>query len=520
MIASPFLPYRITEAVVAIKQMKNVFDDPIDATRAYREIHILRKLRHPAIVDLQNVLCPSLGPPTSTFDYMRSRAGHEAAGNLYLVFEYMDSDLQRILKFSTDPLGDMHVRFIMYQLLDGIRFIHENNVIHRDLKPANILVLCQTCKVKIADFGLSRVVGSDLIVSKTEPKAMNSGSSTATEHELPTPCGPIHSSASQRRPSLSTLQPEGVFPIRPVNIRRGLTRHVVTRWYRAPEIILLQPYTAAVDIWSIGCIFAELLGMCLASASKRRALFPGERYVVSSSIGTVTGSMTQIVLLPSVRVFFSMLCSCGELSAEDLFVPTRSIAAASATNNNASSNGPGKSLTSASQDENDHHDRILRQSYAAERSQLNVIFDVLGTPPDDDLAYLDGETAKAIRSMPKKTGLQLENIFRHCGADAIDLLRQMLQFDPNKRISAARTLDHPYFKELIEQGYLDEYDGRSLHPVKPMNADIEKVAESSQYLRDNVRVSVCVGGGVCVFVFVCLTVRVRVCVCLYYKWYR
>lgn len=274
-----FLQYRITEAVVAIKQMKNVFDDPIDATRAYREIHILRKLRHPAIVDLQNVQCPSLGPPTATFDYMRSRAGHEAAGNLYLVFEYMDSDLQRILKFSTDPLGDMHVRFIMYQLLDGIRFIHENNVIHRDLKPANILVLCQTCKVKIADFGLSRVVGSDLFVNKTEPKTLSSGSSATTEHDLPTPCGPIHSSASQRRPSLSTLQPEGVFPIRPVNIRRGLTRHVVTRWYRAPEIILLQPYTAAVDIWSIGCIFAELLGMCLASASKRRALFPGERYV-------------------------------------------------------------------------------------------------------------------------------------------------------------------------------------------------------------------------------------------------
>lgn len=283
------LQHRITEAIVAIKQMKNVFDDPIDATRAYREIHILRKLRHPAIVDLQNVQCPSLGPPTSTFEYMRSRAGHEAAGNLYLVFEYMDSDLQRILKFSTDPLGDMHVRFIMYQLLDGIRFIHENNVIHRDLKPANILVLCQTCKVKIADFGLSRVVGSDLFVNKTEPKALScSSSSSATEHDLPTPCGPIHSSASQRRPSLSTLQPEGVFPIRPVNIRRGLTRHVVTRWYRAPEIILLQPYTAAVDIWSIGCIFAELLGMCLASASKRRALFPGERYVhrvTSAAIG-------------------------------------------------------------------------------------------------------------------------------------------------------------------------------------------------------------------------------------------
>lgn len=208
---------------------------------------------------------------------------------------------------------------------------------------------------------------------------------------------------------------------------------------------------------------------------------------------------------PLFLPFFS--CSCGELSAEDLFVPTRSIVAANSSTSSSSGttattgNAPaGKSLTSVSQDENDHHDRILRQSYAAERSQLNVIFDVLGTPPDEDLAYLDGETAKAIRSMPKKTGLQLANIFRHCDADAIDLLRQMLQFDPNKRISAGRSLDHPYFKELIEQGYLDEYDGRTLHPVKPMNADIEKVAESSQYLRDNVRVTcfLCVGVCVCV----------------------
>lgn len=254
--------------------MKHVFDDTTDATRAYREIHILRNLRHPAIVDLQNVMCPSLGPSTATFEFMSNKSGKEAAGNLYLVFEYMDSDLQRILKFSNDPLGDMHVRFIMYQLLDGVRFIHENNVIHRDLKPANILVLCQTCRVKIADFGLSRVVGTDLIVSNNDGRDVGS---EMTEAELPTPIGPIHSSASQRRPSLSTSQPDSIFPIRPVNLRRGLTRHVVTRWYRAPEIILLQPYTAAVDIWSLGCIFAELLGMCLASASKRRALFPGER---------------------------------------------------------------------------------------------------------------------------------------------------------------------------------------------------------------------------------------------------
>lgn len=255
--------------------MKHIFDDVVDATRAYREIHILRNMRHPAIVDLQNVLCPSLIDAIA-----EGKLVDDVLGNLYLVFEFMDSDLQRILKYSNDALGDMHIKFILYQLLDGLRFIHESNVIHRDLKPANILVYCATCQVKIADFGLSRVVGSDLFVSKSEAKDV--GSNAATEAELPTPSDSIVSTASMRRPSLCTFPPDittdlSAFPVRPVNLRRGLTRHVVTRWYRAPEIILLQPYTAAVDMWSVGCIFGELLGMALATVSKRRALFPGER---------------------------------------------------------------------------------------------------------------------------------------------------------------------------------------------------------------------------------------------------
>ncbi len=63
-------------------------------------------------------------------------------------------------------------------------------------------------------------------------------------------------------------------------LRRQLTHHVVTRWYRAPEIILSQPYDAEVDIWSIGCIFAELLGMIkdnFPNYKHRRPIFPGER---------------------------------------------------------------------------------------------------------------------------------------------------------------------------------------------------------------------------------------------------
>ncbi len=80
----------------------------------------------------------------------------------------------------------------------------------------------------------------------------------------------------------------------------------------------------------------------------------------------------------------------------------------------------------------------------------------------------------------------MENIFTHSDADSLDLLRQMLHFDPNRRITAAQALDHPYFNPLLEQGYLEEYEGRLLHPSKAMDVSIEKMAESSQYLRDNV----------------------------------
>lgn len=108
-----------------------------------------------------------------------------------------------------------------------------------------------------------------------------------------------------------------------------------------------------------------------------------------------------------------LLNSCGELSAEDLFVPTKKVLAA---------NSGGKNLASVSQDENDHHSRILRQSYAAERSQLNVIFDILGTPSEEDLSYLDQETAKAIRSMPRKSGLVICFFFSFLFSCRRDLL--------------------------------------------------------------------------------------------------
>lgn len=116
--------------------------------------------------------------------------------------------------------------------------------------------------------------------------------------------------------TLSTVQ--GDDPLNELsqpNLSRQLTKHVVTRWYRAPELILIQPYTSAVDVWSLGCIFAELLSMqevSVPSYQDRVPLFPGGScYPLSGDTGT-TGSDER---LDQLSVIFSVI---GMPSEEDL----------------------------------------------------------------------------------------------------------------------------------------------------------------------------------------------------------
>ncbi|GLT31284.1 hypothetical protein SLA2020_060310 [Shorea laevis] len=125
--------------------------------------------------------------------------------DIYVVFELMESDLHEVIKINDDFTPDHH-QYFLYQLLRALKYIHSAHVFHRDLKPKNILANSD-CKVKICDFGLARVSFTDV--------------------------------------------PSAIF----------WTDYVATRWYRAPELCgsFYSKYTPAVDIWSIGCIFAELL---------------------------------------------------------------------------------------------------------------------------------------------------------------------------------------------------------------------------------------------------------------------
>jgi hypothetical protein len=141
----------------------------------------------------------------------------------------MDTDLSHIIA-SQQTLTDAHIKYFLYQILRGLKFIHSAGVLHRDLKPQNVLVNA-SCELVVCDFGLAR----------------------ATGRKCMTHAGPSEASAAE-----DELEAE-------------LTKYVVTRWYRAPELLAqASTYDAAADVWSVGCILAEILG--------RRPLLPGRNH--------------------------------------------------------------------------------------------------------------------------------------------------------------------------------------------------------------------------------------------------
>jgi len=211
---------------------------------------------------------------------------------LYLLFEFAEYDLRKFLEeYENKNLDEETIKSFLYQILDALAYCHSKKIIHRDLKPQNIL-LTKNLKIKIGDFGLARVFS---------------------------------------------------IPIRPY------TKEVLTLWYRAPELLLgINEYSTPVDIWSVGCIFAELI--------LKKPLFKGD----------------------------------------------------------------------------------------CEFEQIMKIYGILGTPKIEEwneIVNLPYYSNKFPNFSPKK----IEEIVPGLDANGINLLKSMLQYDPNKRISAKQALLHPYF---------------------------------------------------------------------------
>ena len=221
--------------------------------------------------------------------------------DIYVVFELMETDLHQVIR-ANDDLTDEHHQYLLFQMLRGLKFIHSAKVFHRDLKPKNILANSD-CKLKICDFGLARPQFTD--------------------------------------------QAQTIF----------WTDYVATRWYRAPELCgsFFTKYSPMVDVWSIGCIFAELL--------LGKPLFPGKNVV----------------------------------------------------------------------------------------NQLELITDLLGTPKPETVGKIRNERARRyLEQLPHKEPADFRKVFPMASQGATDVLRKLLAFDQEERISAADALEEPYFRGLFK----------------------------------------------------------------------
>ena len=123
-------------ARVAIKKISDIFAQPTIAMRTYREIKILRHFKHENIIGIKNIL---------------NSKENDKVKDIYIVFNLMETDLHRVI-YSSQPLSLEHIRYFLYQVVRGLKFIHSANILHRDLKPSNLLVN-ENCDLKIGDFG-------------------------------------------------------------------------------------------------------------------------------------------------------------------------------------------------------------------------------------------------------------------------------------------------------------------------------------------------------------------------------
>jgi len=390
---------KLTHKKVALKRFFSTKNSEIRAKNCLRELQILTQLRHPNLVKIIKIFCPSDVDNDS----------------VYAVLEYLPHDLHNLI-YSSHSIPSLVVKKVMYGILKGLLYTHSAGIIHRDLKPQNILV-DEKNEIKIIDFGLSRSVikeahpEDDIIpserveVNEYSPIQYFPGCFTVgiENHTIPksklaqkrkarlkkskseyTMCFSMH----EKHAKSSFLKNRNTQEVisGPQNANYCLTNHVASRWYRPPEIILLENvYGPAVDIWSIGCIFGELLqtlSTCPVTSSSRKPLFPGK--------------------------------TCYPMS-------------------------PVKNTEAETPPE---------ESY--EFDQIKLICEVMGKPSEEDLSFITRKSAYEYMKYQANNAkdCQLRMLLPHIKEDEYDLLRKMLEFNPKKRISAKDALKHTYFDEV------------------------------------------------------------------------
>ncbi|KAH7702237.1 CMGC/MAPK protein/P38 protein kinase [Aphelenchoides avenae] len=186
---------------LAIKKMYDPFSNAVKARRLYRELKLLQLIDHENVIRFVDVYTPD--PDFRCFKNVYIVTGY-AGVSLKTVLDKQKTNGMKLINFD-------HIKYITYQLLRALKYLHSAQVIHRDLKPSN-LAINEECDLTVLDFGLARTVSAN---------------------------------------------------------NDNLTAYVISRWYRSPEVIYWNnvSYNAKADVWSVGCILAELL--------TGRVLFPG-----------------------------------------------------------------------------------------------------------------------------------------------------------------------------------------------------------------------------------------------------
>lgn len=391
-----------TKSYVAIKKFTNIFEDHIKCKRVLREVELLHSIDNPYVVKPLDV-------------FMKQGT------DIYLVMEIGQIDLS-ILRRSVF-LVEKQVKAIMYRLLVALNYLHSGGIVHRDVKPANLLIN-HDCSLKLCDFSLGRSINglessyldSNLMLlnkpsfkafkdpedeemcdeidegEKITPKIVhckfqvNFEKSRAHEEEkMQDENSHLEKVIEAKRKNQRNILLTTSKSYQPIH-KRELSGHITTRWYRPPEIILLERiYTTAVDMWSAGCVFAELLEMIVEvqpDITERSALFPGESCFPLSPSDKPTGTVLGLPIAP--------------------------------------------------------------------KDQLSSILRILGEPSSVDLSFLNDQRAveyvKALASLQKQTNLRQR--LPRVNEYAIDLLTKLLSFNPFSRITAKEALGHPYFSDI------------------------------------------------------------------------